>query len=67
MRNFIHRHLNIKANYLETLSNGSLKVIMTDNTAPSPKLRRPKQSTITKSDRNQWLEVTAEGNKIDLK
>lgn len=35
-------------------NNGSLKVMLTDLSAPSAKLRKPKQSTIEKAYKSDW-------------
>lgn len=49
-----HIHYNMDAELIEVLKNGSWKVWLTDHTAPSAKLRRRKQYTITKFEQSQW-------------
>lgn len=54
-----HKHYDMKATLLDECKNGSLKVILTDSTAPTAKLRKPKNYTITQFERPQWEIVNA--------
>ena len=58
-----HKHYDIKATLVQECKNGSLKVVLTDNTAPSAKLRKPKNYTITNFERPQWEIVDSSGIK----
>jgi hypothetical protein len=56
---FKHKHYDMRATLVEECKNRSLKVILTDNTAPTAKLRKPKNYTITQFDLPQWDIVNA--------
>ncbi|MEP2668931.1 MAG: hypothetical protein ABJH04_08045 [Cyclobacteriaceae bacterium] len=52
-----HKHYKMEAEVLSVCNNGSLKVMLTDHTAPSAKLRKPKKYTISLFEKAQWETV----------
>lgn len=58
MKKYKHLHIDAQFELTEILLNGSWKGIITDNTAPSAKLRKPKNAIIQKAFQDQWKSVT---------
>lgn len=57
-----HKHYDMTADIVKVCENGSLKVVLTDNTAPSARLRKPKNYTITTFEKAQWEKLERPSN-----